>query len=72
MTKTATITQENLETTIEVSKETQEVLKNISTISKLSSNNKEHVKSIDSDINKVAKLSKALQKQLNKFKIKEE
>jgi len=69
MTNTANVAQSSLDVTIEVSKETQEVLSNIATISNLSSENKEHIGSIVRDIDEITKLSVIIQQELSKFKI---
>jgi len=66
---TAEAAQLNLNVTINVSKETQDVLSNIAVISQLSSENKEYIGSIVEDINEVTKLSSTLQQELSKFKI---
>ena len=69
MTNTANVAQSSLDVTIEVSKETQEVLSNIATISNLSSENKEHIGSIVRDIDEITNLSVIIQQELSKFKI---
>ena len=69
MSITANNTQTSLNVTIEVSQDTQKVLSNITTISKLSSENKESIGSIVSDIQEVTVLSNKLQNELSKFKI---
>ena len=69
MIKTADTAQLNLDVTVEVSKETQEVLSNISTISLLSTESKEYINKIVDDIKEATELSSSLQQQLCKFKI---
>jgi len=69
MTSTALKTQTNLEVTLEVSKDTQQIISNITTISKLSSDNKKSINSIVSDIEEMTSLSGTLQEELSKFKI---
>ena len=69
MITTASTTQASLNVTIDVSKETQDVLSNITTISKLSSENKDYINSITNDISEVTKLSTTLQQELSKFNI---
>ena len=69
MTQTVEKTQANLEITLEVSAETQQIISNITTISKLSNENKNSINSIVSDIGEMSSLSNQLQKELRKFKI---
>lgn len=69
MTTTADTAQSNLDVTIEVSKDTQQIISTITTISKLSNENKDSINSIVSDIKDVTMLSTKLQNELNKFKI---
>jgi len=69
MIQTADKTEENLNVTMEVSKETQQIISNVATISSLSSDNKESIGSIVQDIKEVAQLSGKLKDELSKFKI---
>ncbi len=69
MTKTANTAQLNLDVTVKVSKETQEIISKIETMSRLAGDNKESINSIVSDIKEVTTLSNKLQNELSKFKI---
>lgn len=69
MIQTADKTDENLKITMKVSKETQQIISNVATISSLSSDNKESINSIVQDIKEVAQLSGNLKDELSKFKI---
>jgi methyl-accepting chemotaxis protein len=69
MKNTAEKTQETLETTINVSDETKNILKNIVTISELSTQNKQSVSNISQDIAVINELSNSLKNELKKFKI---
>jgi len=69
MLDTVQTTQENLDVTIDVSKNTQQIISNVTTIAKLSNESKTSISSIVSDIQVVSRLSLDIQKELNKFKI---
>jgi len=69
MVKTAEKTQESLDITMNVSKETQSMLLNIDRIAGLSKDNKGFIDSIVEDVKNVTSLSMELQNELNKFKI---
>ena len=69
MITTADTAQANLDVTIKVSKETQDIISKIGTMSKLAEDNKLSINSIVSDIKEVTTLSNKLQNELNKFKI---
>jgi len=69
MITTADTAQSNLDVTIQVSKETQDIISKIGTMSKLAEDNKLSINSIVSDIKEVTTLSNQLQNELNKFKI---
>jgi len=68
MKMTADIAISSLKVTQGVSKETQEIISNIVTISQLSNSNKSSINSIVSDIKEVTSLSNTLRDELNKFK----
>ena len=69
MSNTANIAKMNHEITMQVAKDTQNIITNIISISKLSGENKESVVSIVEDIKEVSVLSSELRQELSKFKI---
>jgi methyl-accepting chemotaxis protein len=69
MIKTAKTAEMSHQITMKVSKDTQNIVANVVSISKLSTENKESVLSIATDIKEIAGLSNNLKNELSKFKI---